>query len=174
MPRLIIACVACVLFALPAQAQEPGTELLAGYRLGKFQVTSSMLAHELTMLVALVEETGIVNVTDENYAAGLVNDEDITTANMALAYGIWRCQFLILPVCDGGLSSDSFQHPVMVDFKEPTMEILAELKVLSEDFVEDADYAKLAAFTAAIVAGDYIDDLLLLSDQAAVAAGEAE
>lgn len=172
MHRLTIIGLVLLLLTLPAVAQDDADAMLAGYRLGKFQATTSMLAHELTMLSALVDQTGIAGLTNESYAAGLITDDDLATGNMVLAYSIWRCQFMILPVCDGGLSSESFQHPALEEFKQPTMEILGELKVLADDFVENGDYVELAVFTEAIAAGEYVEDLLLLSGQAAVNAGE--
>jgi len=168
------ACVviAVILMSFPALAQEDLGDLTTGYRLGKFHATASMLAHELTMIVALVEETGLADISEGYYTEGEIDDADLETANMVLAYSIWRCQFMVLPVCDGGLSSESFDHPALDAYKDPTMEILTGVKVSAEEFMEVVDLDALLYFSAEVQEGAYIEDLLLLAEMAASDAGE--
>ena len=172
MRKLLSVLFCLVLLSLPALAQDDGSDLMAGYRLGKFHATASMLAHDLTMVLALVDETGLADITSENYAEGVIGDEDLETANLVLAYGIWRCQFMILPVCEGGLDSESFDHPAMAEFRDPTFDILSGVKADAEAFMEIVDYEGLVAFCDAVRDGQYVEDLLLLAEMAATNAGE--
>jgi len=173
MQRILIAVALLLLLAAPARAQE-GDELLAGFKLGKFHATAKLLAADLIYLDALVSELNLAEITDENYSSGVIDDEDIFNAQLGLAYAIWRVQFMILPACESGLADDSFTHPALEEFKEPTQDILAELQRLSNEMLEGSDFSYLVGFTAAVAEGGFAENLMTMAAEAALLAGEEE
>jgi hypothetical protein len=172
MSRILLLVLALLLFAMPTNAQDD--ELSAGYRLGKFYVTASIIASDIVLIGEMVDQLNLEDITQENYDVGLVTDEDINSANMALAYTIWRMQYLIMPASEAGLAADSFSHPVMADFKEPTQAILTELQRLGQELLDNPDWEYLVAITDAISEGEYAEDLFGLAEQAREAAGVEE
>jgi hypothetical protein len=173
MQRILIAAVLLLALAAPAHAQD-GDDLLAGFKLGKFHATAKLLAADLIYLDALVSELSLAEITDENYNSGAIDDEDIFNAQLGLAYAIWRVQFMILPACESGLADDSFTHPALAEFKEPTQDILAELQRLSNEMLEGSDFSYLVGFTTAVTDSGITEDLLTMAAEAAELAGEEE
>lgn len=169
MSRILLPALALLLFAMPANAQDD--ELSAGYHLGKFYATASIIASDIVLLGELVSQLNLEDITQENYDAGLVTDEDVDSANMVLAYAIWRMQFLIMPASEAGLDADSFSHAAMADFKEPTRAILTELHRLGQELLDNPDWEYLVAITDAISEGEYAEDLFGLAELARTSAG---
>jgi len=172
MSRILLLALALGLFLAPARAQDD--DLAAGFHLGKFYSTASIIAVDLILLGELVSQLDLENITQENYDAGEITDEDLNNANMVLAYAVWRMQFLIMPACEAGLAADSFSHPVMADFKEPTQAILTELQRLGQELQDNPDWEYLVAVTDAISEGEYAEDLFTLAELARAAAGVEE
>lgn len=171
MQRILIAAFLLLFLAAPARAQDDD-DLLAGFKLGKFHSIAKLLAADLVYLDALVAELNLAEITDENYTSGQIGDEDIFNAQLGLAYAIWRIQFMIQPVCETGLESDSFDHPALADYKEPTQEILRELQRLSNELLDGSDFTNLVAFTDAVSEGEFVDRLMSMAEEAALQAGE--
>jgi hypothetical protein len=172
MSRILLLALALVLFIAPARAQDD--DLAAGFHLGKFYTTASLIATDLLLLGELVNQLGLENITQENYDAGDITDEDLNNANMVLAYAVWRLQFLIMPASEAGLDADSFSHPVMADFKEPTQAILTEIQRLGQEYLDSPEWEDLVAMTDSISEGEYVEDLYALAEQARDAAGVEE
>jgi hypothetical protein len=171
MQRLLIAALLLLVFAAPARAQE-NDDLLAGFKLGKFNAVTKLLAADLNYLDALVNELKIAEITDENYDNGQITEDDVFSAQLGLAYAIWRIQFMIQPLCESGLQDDSFEHPVLQEFKDPTQEIFRDLQGLCNDMLEGSNFSDLATFTGAVAEGQYVDKLMTMASQAAAKAGE--
>ncbi|MBN2081466.1 hypothetical protein JW859_04570 [bacterium] len=171
MKRLLVILVAVLLLATPAQAQSDD-DMLAGFKLGKFHVIATLLAADLVYIDSLATELKIDQISDENYAAGIITDEDIFNAQIFIAYVIWRNQFMIQPACETGLDAGSFDHAALAEYKEPMQAILTDLMALSTDFLNGSDLDALNAFVAGIRTGNYAEDMFAMADEAAVAAGD--
>ena len=143
MLRLLIAVMLALVLSAPALAQETSDDLLSGFKLGKFYVTVNLLAADLLYIDALVNELGVAEITDENYNAGVIDDEDVFSAQMAVAYTSWRAQFMLLPACEAGLESDAFSHPAVAGFKDRTQAIITEV----ENGTPEAMSSRTAMFT---------------------------
>ena len=166
MTRLLLMASVLLLLGGPARAQEDGGDIEAGFHLGKFYATASMLATDLLVLTSLAEELDVASITQENYDSGVITDDDLQQANLVLAYAIWRVQFMLAPACEAGLEDDAFSHPVMAEFEDPTQTILIEVLRLSEEFYETADYEYLARFSENLAEGEYAEQLFSLAEQA--------
>jgi hypothetical protein len=173
MQRVLIAAALLFVLAAPAHAQE-GDDMLAGFKLGKFHATAKLLAADLIYLDALVTELHLADITDENYSSGVITDDDVFNAQLGLAYAIWRIQFMILPACESGLADDSFTHPALEQFKEPTQDILRELERLSNELMEGSDFSNLVDFTTTVSEGGFAEDLMTMAAEAAELAGDEE
>lgn len=171
MQRILFALLLTLVLAAPAAAQNDD-DLLAGFKLGKFHTTTKLLAAELIYIDALATELNLAAITDDNYASGEITDDDIFNAQLGLAYTIWRVQFMIQPICESGLESDSFEHPALEEFREPTQALLTELQQLCDDVVNSSDFSVVVDFTEAVADGGMIDDLIMMAEEAALLAGE--
>jgi hypothetical protein len=171
MLRTLFAIALMLMLASPAIAQDDD-DLLAGFKLGKFHATAKLLAADLIYIDALTNEMNIAEITDENYQSGVITDDDILNAQLVLAYSIWRIQFIIQPACESGLEDDSFDHLALEEFREPTQAILTELLRLSDEMLDGSDFSYLVGFTDAIAEGGYVEDLILMAEEAALMAGE--
>lgn len=171
MRRILFAILLMLVLVAPAAAQN-GDDLLAGFKLGKFHTTATLLAAELIYIDALATELNLAEITDENYESGAINDDDILNAQLGLAYVIWRVQFMIQPICESGLESDSFDHPALEEFREPTQDILLELQLLSDELIDVSDFSVVVDFTEIVADSAIIDDLILMAEEAALLAGE--
>jgi len=173
MKRALVILVAVLLLATPAQAQTDD-DLLAGFKLGKFNVIATLLAADLVYIDSLATELEIDQISDENYTEGIIDDEDILNAQIFLAYVIWRNQFMIQPACQSGLDGDSFEHYALEEFKEPMQAILTDLEALSTEFLNGSDLDALKAFIMGIRDGNYAEDMFLMADEAALLAGDTD
>lgn len=176
MQRFLIAMVLLGALSAPALAQETGDDLLSGYKLGKFHATATLLAADLVYIDALVQELGIAEINDENYASGLISDEDVFSAQMGLAYTIWRAQFMLLPACEAGLEADAFSHPALAGFKDRAQAIITEVQRLTVEFVEAEgdDFSYLLGYNDALNEGGFVDSLIELAEEARLIAGDEE
>jgi hypothetical protein len=176
MRRLLTAVVLALVLSTPALAQEASDDLLSGYKLGKFHATANLLAADLIYIDALVSELGIAEITDENYNAGAIDDEDVFSAQMGLAYTIWRAQFMLLPACEAGLEEDAFSHPALADFKDRAQAIIAEIQRLTVEFVEAEgdDFSDLLGYNDALNEGGFAESLFELAEEARLIAGDEE
>ena len=142
-----------VLFAslIPQLAFSANEDLEAGFKLGKFYVSTQLLAMELEIIQAFSEEFQMAQITDENYEAETITDDDIDAAKLCLAYTLWRLQFLVIPLCEEGLDGDALDSEYLGDLREQTQPLLESLLVdsniclISEDFVAVAEYANAIA-----------------------------
>jgi len=170
MTLVIVLC--CTTGAAYAQGAETGeSDFAAGFRLGKFYVSANMLATELEIMQSLGDAFQPAMITDENYDAGLITDDDITGAQMFLGYALWRVQFLILPVCQAGLDEESFVEESLTPFKDDTQAVLNDLLADVNTFLDGSDFVALAAFVDNTKEADYANRLYDLADSAQAAAG---
>lgn len=158
-----------VLLPLSAQAQE--SDLETGFALGRYATTAMHVAYELTYMQSLIEEVNPGAVTDEAVAAGTVSEDDVTMAQGALVYAIWRIQFFLDSMLESAQSSDSFEHAALADLREPTLAVMADLQAARDAFMETTDLPALAEFGATLKAGDFGTQLLTLAEEAAQKAG---
>jgi len=165
-----------LVLSAPALAQEASEDLLSGFKLGKFHTTTTLLAADLVYIDALVNELRIAEVTDENYNAGVIDDEDVFSAQMGLAYTIWRAQFMLLPACEAGLEDDAFSHPAVAGFKERTQAIITEVQRLTLEFAESEgdDFSYLLGYNDALNEGGFAESLFELAEEARLIAGEED
>ena len=174
--RKLLAVAIVLMLAVPAfaQAQEEAPDLAKGYNLGEMGTLANLVALELMYIQELAAP--LSGITDENYDAGVVTDDDIFEGQLVLAYVMWRCQFMLQPVCNAGLGEDSFTDPGMAEFKAEGQAVLGDVVALVDTFLdaEDADaFAAAGVFAAAIGEQDLVNRLYSLSDGALAAAGLA-
>ncbi len=175
MRKLFVVAV-LMLLAVPAFAQtEEPTDLAKGYNLGEMGTLANLVALELGTIQDLAAP--LADITDENYDSGSITDDNIFKGQLVLAYVMWRCQFMLQPVCSAGLGEEAFTDPGLADFKEEGQAVLGDVVSLVEAFLaaEDADaFAAAGEFAAEITDKDLVNRLYALSDKALTAAGLAE
>ena len=174
--RKLLVVIALVLCAAPVLAQDDaGTDLVKGYNLGEMGTLANLVALELGTIQDLAAPLG--EITDENYEAGVITDDNVFEAQLVLAYVMWRCQFMIKPVCSAGLGEEAFTDPGLVEFKAEGQAVLGDVVALVDTFLAagDADaFAAAAAFAEGITEQDLINRLYSLSDGALAAVGLTE
>lgn len=176
MQRLLIAVMLALVLGAPALGQDASDDLLSGYKLGKFYATASMLAADLDFIDELVSQLGIAEITDENYNAGVIDDEDVYRMYMVLTYASWRAEHMLLPICEAGLAADSFSHPALADFKDRTQAIFTDVRRLAQEFLEAEgdDSANLLRYNDALSEGGFAGSLFELAAETRLIVGEEE
>lgn len=169
---LVLTLTAGAAFAQDGEAAE--TDLEAGFRLGKFYMSTNMLASDLEIIQVLNETFELEQITDENYEAGVITDDDLAGAQMYLGYALWRLQFLVLPVCEAGLDDESFSEGSIAPFKDETQALLSDLAADVNEFLAVGDFATLDRFVEATLEAGYVSALADLSARAQAAAGVEE
>lgn len=172
--RKLAALVAILIICLFSQAvaqDSAENDLEGGFRLGKFYVTATMLASEIEIIQAFADAFEMSLITDDNYDDGVITDDDITGAQMVLAYTLWRMQFLVIPVCEAGLDEESFTEPSIEPLREETQLLLAELLAEANACVLIEDFAGVAEFADVTREAGYTTWLMDLAAQAEALAG---
>jgi len=158
---------AVVLFFLllsPAFASQDDVD--AGFEMGKYYVSANMLALDLGIISSFSDEFRMAEITDENYDAGVINDEDLEGAKLALAYTLWRLQLSVIPMCEGGLEPGVLEDEYFGELVEPTRLVLSDLLAASNACLAGSDFLAVAQFTDTVYEYGFIADLQWLSDQA--------
>ena len=158
---------------LPQLAVSAPQDLEAGFKLGKFYVSTQLLAMELEIIQTFSQEFRMAEMTDENYQAEIITDDDIDAASLCLAYTLWRLQFLVIPLCEEGLDGDTLDSEYLGDLRGQITPLLESLQADSSLCLEGEDFIAVAHYAAAIEAGGYTQALLDLAQEAqAMAEGE--
>ena len=171
---LSVSVIVLVMFSTAPRADESNEAMLAGYSLGKYRSAAAMLAGELYFIQGLCDEVQMDQITDENYELGLINDEDIETASLVLAYTIWRVQFVIEPAITSVLDENAVDDPVLEPLVEDTVAICEYLRAATDAFMEVSDFQALALYAAALEEGECALDLMGLAELATDLAGAEE
>jgi hypothetical protein len=171
---LAVLAVVLVMFTTVPRADESNEAMLAGYALGKYRSAAVMLAGELYFIQGLCDEVQMNQITDENYELGLINDEDIETASLVLAYAIWRIQFVIEPAVTSVLDEDALDDPVLEPLVVETVAVCEYIRAATDGFMEVSDFEALAFYAAALEEGECALDLMSLAELAADMAGVEE
>jgi hypothetical protein len=172
--RKLLVVVVLMLLAVPAFAQTAGTDLEKGYNLGEMGTLCNLVALELSTIQELAAP--LADISDENYNSGTVTDDDVFEAQLVLAYVMWRCQFMLQPVCGAGLGDEAFTDPGLAEFKTEGQAVLGDVVTLVDAFLaaeDDAAFAAAGEFAAAIGERDLVARLYGLSDKALATAGLA-
>lgn len=161
-----LALLVLIASLLPELAVSAPSDLEAGFKLGKFYVSTQLLAMELEIIQAFSEQFRMAEMTDENYEAGLINDDDIEAASLCLAYTRWRLQYLVIPLCEEGLDGDALDSEYLGDLAGKTQPLLGSLLVDSNLCLSSEDFIAVADLADAIEAAGYIQTLLDLATTA--------
>jgi hypothetical protein len=176
MRKLLVVVIALVLSAAPALAQDKAApDLEKGYNLGEMATLANLVALELSTIQDLAAPLG--SITDDKYNSGEISDDDVFEAQLVLAYVMWRCQFMLQPVCGAGIDKDAFTDPGLPEFKAEGQAVLGDVMSLVDAFLaadDSAAFAAAGAFANGITEHDLINRLYKLSDEALAAAGKAE
>lgn len=158
---------------LPQLAFSAPEDLEAGFKLGKFYVSTQLLAMELEIIQAFSEQFRMPEMTDENYQVDVITDDDIDAASLCLAYTRWRLQYLVIPLCEEGLDGDALDSEYLGDLREQTQLLLENLLVDSNICLGSEGFTAVADLADAIEAAGYIQTLLELAKEAqAMSEGE--
>lgn len=152
MRKLLLPLLAAALLCSPAFAQSEDME--KGFNLGEMSTLANILGMELDILAELA--IPLDDITDENYDAGVIDDDDLLEAQLVLAYVMWRSQFFLVPACEAGLDDGSFEGAGLDVYKEDTQAVLNDTLAALYAFDEAGSDE---AFTAAALLAQDIRDL---------------